>query len=294
MKNLHLVGLLRPQQWLKNLIVFLPVFFSGNLFDVACLKAAAGIFMTFCMMSSAVYCLNDLLDAEDDRRHPVKCKRPVAAGDISKRTALLMAGALALLSVTVSLYLPVNNPPATAALLTAYALLNAAYCLRLKRYAIVDVFTIASGFVLRLVAGGVGCSIWLSPWMVCLTFLLSLFLAFAKRRDDVLLSEQKGIIARPNIVRYNLPFLNQVLSIIGTATIVCYILYTVSPEVMERMDCEYVYTTSVFVLAGILRYLQITMVDLNSGSPTKILLKDRFIHCCLSGWGLLFAAIIYL
>lgn len=294
MKKLHLVRLLRPQQWLKNLIVFLPVFFSGNLFDAACLKASAGIFMAFCMMSSAVYCLNDLLDAEDDRRHPVKCKRPVAAGDVSERAALLMAGALALLSVTVSLYLPVNNPSVTAALLTAYALLNAAYCFRLKRYAIVDVFTIASGFVLRLVAGGVGCSIWLSPWMVCLTFLLSLFLAFAKRRDDVLLSEQKGIIARPNIVRYNLPFLNQVLSIIGTATIVCYILYTVSPEVMERMDCEYVYTTSVFVLAGILRYLQITMVDLNSGSPTKILLKDRFIHCCLSGWGLLFAAIIYL
>ena len=122
----------------------------------------------------------------------------------------------------------------------------------------------------------------------------ALFLAFAKRRDDVVIRQETGKITRKNIVRYNLEFLNQTLSIIGAITIVCYIIYTVSPEVEARMNSQYVYITSIFVLAGILRYLQITIVDIHSGSPTKIMLHDRFIQICLFLWACLFAFIIYL
>lgn len=172
-------------------------------------------------------------------------------------------------------------------------LLNIAYCLKLKLFAIIDVFIVASGFVLRLVAGGVACDIWLSPWIVSLTFLLALFLAFAKRRDDVVQYELKGSITRKNVNRYNRAFLDQVLGLIGAIIIVCYVMYAVSPDVEARLDSQYVYVTSVFVLAGILRYLQLTIVDSRSGSPTAVLYRDRFIQSCVACWILMFMFILY-
>ena len=127
-----------------------------------------------------------------------------------------------------------------------------------------------------------------------MTFLLALFLAFAKRRDDVVMYEQSGVVTRGNILSYNLPFMNQTLGVIGTITIMCYIMYTLSPEVMKRLDSQYLYLTSVFVIAAILRYLQISIVKVNSGSPTKILIRDRFIQGCVAGWIITFAIILYL
>lgn len=174
-----------------------------------------------------------------------------------------------------------------------YVLMNIAYCIRLKKIAIVDVFIISVGFVLRIVVGGLSTGIYLSHWIVLMTFLLALFLAFAKRRDDVALYEKTGERLRNNIVRYNLAFINQVLGIVGGMTIVCYIMWSVSPEIVERLGSSYLYVTSIFVLAGIIRYLQITTVDGKSGSPTSILYKDRFIHACLVGWVVSFVLIIY-
>lgn len=270
------------------------MFFSGNLLNAGYWVESLIAFAAFSLMASAVYCLNDVKDAEVDKLHPTKRLRPVASGDVSILAALILSVILCLSSLAVALFgLSLKPVPATITLAT-YTLLNIAYCLRLKHFAIIDVFIVASGFVLRLVAGGLACDIWLSPWIVCITFLLALFLAFAKRRDDVILSEKESVVVRKNIARYNLPFLNQVLAILGAVVMVCYILYTVSPEVIERFDSEYVYATSIFVLAGILRYLQIAMVDMESGSPTKILLKDRFIQCCILCWVALFVAIIYL
>ena len=171
--------------------------------------------------------------------------------------------------------------------------MNIAYCVKFKQIALLDVLIIAMGFVLRIVAGGLATGIILSHWIVLTTFLLALFLAVAKRRDDVAIYETSGVKARKNVVRYNMDFLNQSIGILGSITIMCYILYTVSNEVVERIGSRYLYATSVFVLAGILRYMQLTLVDRKSGSPTKVLLHDHFIHVCIIGWILAFTFILY-
>ena len=172
--------------------------------------------------------------------------------------------------------------------------MNIAYCMKLKQFAIVDVFIISIGFLLRIFAGGFATGVYLSHWIVLMTFLLSLFLAFAKRRDDVVMYEDCGVKMRRNVNRYNLTFMNQLIAVVACLTMMCYIMYTVSPEVMERFQSSYVYITSIFVLAGIVRYLQITIVDVKSGSPTMVLMKDHFIQICIICWILSFLIIIYL
>ncbi len=286
-----LVKLIRPHQWVKNGFVFLPMFFSGNIGDLLCYKQTIIAFLSFSLAASAIYCLNDLCDVEADRAHPKKRFRPIAAGDISEGAARVLMVFLAIGSLAISLLL---RSPWSTALVFGYMALNVAYCYRLKHFAIVDVFVVASGFVLRLLVGGIACAIWLSPWIVSLTFLLALFLAFAKRRDDVLLYELKGVTARRNIRRYNVEFLDQTLGIIGGMTMICYVMYSVSPEVEARLDCRYIYATSVFVLAGILRYLQVAIVDHRSGSPTKILIRDRFIQVAIAAWVAAFVIILYI
>jgi 4-hydroxybenzoate polyprenyltransferase len=155
------------------------------------------------------------------------------------------------------------------------------------------VFIIALGFVLRILMGGVATGIYISHWIILMTFLLALFLAFAKRRDDVAIYETSGVKARKNIDRYNLDFMNQAITVVASVTMVCYIMYTVSEDVVARMGSHYVYVTAIFVLAGIIRYLQVTIVDVKSGSPTRVLMKDRFVQACVAGWLLTFAIILY-
>lgn len=171
--------------------------------------------------------------------------------------------------------------------------MNIAYSLGLKRIAIIDVFIVSMGFVLRIFAGSVATQTPLSHWIILMTFLLSLFMAFAKRRDDVLIFNTSGISVRKNVSRLNLQFLNAAIVIVATMTMICYIMYTVAEEVMERLGSEHLYVTSIFVLLGILRYLQRILVDDASGSPTHILLKDRFIQLTIAGWIVSFLVIIY-
>ncbi len=286
--------LLRPMQWAKNAFVFLPLFFAGRLLDSWCWQQSVAVFISFSMMASAIYCFNDIIDVEADRKHPKKCKRPIASGAISFHTAVIVMIILVALSFALIGIMVDIASVKVGMILLLYLVLNIAYCLKLKQYAIIDVFIVSFGFVLRLVAGGIACAIWLSPWIVLMTFLIALFLAFAKRRDDVMMYEETGFVARKNVVRYNLAFMNQTLGLIGAITIVCYIIYTVSPEVVARFNSQYVYVSSIFVLAGILRYLQVAIVDGRSGSPTKILFQDRFIQCCIVLWLAIFIAILYL
>ncbi len=317
-----LILLLRPHQWLKNLFVFLPLFFDRHLLDAAFLQSAAMAFLAYSLAASGIYCFNDIHDVESDRRHPEKCHRPVASGSVSKSLAYgLMAvcfvASFAIIACAAMVFtvIPDANAPGTVALQGApdanalgtvafqgtmlavviafYIVMNIAYCVRLKHIALVDVFTIALGFVLRIMAGGFATGVRLSHWIVLMTFLLALFLAIAKRRDDVVRFEESGVMVRDILSRYSVAFINQALAIVGSITIVCYIMYTVSPEVMERFNSQYVYVTSLFVLAGIIRYLQLTIVDVKSGSPTKVLLKDHFIHTCLVGWIAAFVIILY-
>ena len=284
--------LIRPQQWIKNGFVLIPMFFGGRLLNVDDAIASVVTFFAFSFVASAIYCFNDILDVEADRRHPVKCHRPIASGAVSVPTAYALMVILTLLSALLLFFLP-QRAGETAGIVAFYFLLNMAYCLWLKRHAIIDVCTVAFGFVLRILAGGMACNVAVSNWLVLMTFLLALFLSFAKRRDDVLRMNETGEPPRRNTIRYNITFVNQAITITGTVTLVCYIMYTVSPEVVSRFHAPYLYLTSIFVLVGLLRYMQLTVVDEVSGDPTKILLRDRFTQAIVVAWIMVFLLIIY-
>lgn len=287
-----IISLLRPHQWLKNIFVFLPLFFDKKLLHIDYLVNAIWAFAAFSLAASAIYCLNDIMDIEADRRHPKKRLRPLASGKIAKAQAYVIMIILILASLAIACI--AFESKNLLAIIAIYIVLNIGYCIRLKHIAIVDVFIIASGFCLRVAAGGVATDIWISQWIVLQTFLLALFLAFAKRRDDVVIFNRDGSKARKNINRYNLEFLNNAIAIVATMTMMCYIMWCVSEEVIARMGTNLLYITAVFALMGVMRYLQLTMVDNKSGSPTKILMKDRFIHFCIAGWVATFLILIYL
>jgi prenyltransferase, ubiA family len=284
--------LIRPQQWIKNGFVLIPMFFGGRLLNADDAIASVVTFFAFSFAASAIYCFNDIVDVDADRRHPVKCHRPIASGAVSVPTAYALMAVLALLSALLLFFLP-QRAGETAGIVAFYFLLNMAYCIWLKRHAIIDVCTVAFGFVLRILAGGMACDVAVSNWLVLMTFLLALFLSFAKRRDDVLRMNETGEPPRRNTIRYNLTFVNQAITITGTVTLVCYIMYTVSPEVVSRFHAPYLYLTSIFVLVGLLRYMQLTVVDEVSGDPTKILLRDRFTQAIVVAWIMAFLLIIY-
>jgi len=288
------IKLIRPHQWIKNVFVMMPMFFGGSLFDPHDIASSIIVFFAFSFIASSVYCFNDVIDVEADRRHPVKCHRPVASGAISVGFAWGLMGLMLLLSVAVlSLLDSFSRFVNVGLVLLLYYVMNLAYCAKLKQYAIVDVTIIAFGFVLRTLAGGLATDIVLSNWLVLMTFLLTLFLSFAKRRDDVLRMNETGEAPRKNTIRYNLTFINQAITITASVTFVCYIMYTVSPEIVSRFHSDQLYLTSVFVLLGLLRYIQITVVDKRSGDPTKVMLRDRFTQCVVVLWALTFLVLIY-
>lgn len=286
-------SLLRPWQWVKNIFVFLPLFFDGRILHTDELVSAFTATSAFCMASSAVYSLNDILDAEMDRRHPTKRMRPIPSGRITKAMALMISICCLFISLTIPMLLGNAISFKLMSVISVYLLLNLLYCIKLKHIVIIDVFIIAIGFVLRLIIGSLSANVHLTHWIIMMTFLLALFLAFAKRRDDVTIYEETGKSMRENIYRYNLPFMNLTIGVIASITMVCYIMYTVSQDVVSRFGTSYLFTTSIFVLAGIIRYLQLTIVDVKSGSPTKVLLKDHFIHACILGWVITFFYLIY-
>ena len=290
----HYLQLLRPLQWIKNGFVFAPIFFSNNLLKWDYLWPTLIVFVSFCLISSAIYCFNDLQDVEGDRLHPKKCKRPIASGAVSIKAGYLLMGLCTVLSLAVLSLVKSVNTPYLYIIIIGYWLMNIAYCLRLKQIAILDVTIIAIGFVMRVLIGGLTADIWISHWLVLMTFLLTLFLAFAKRNDDYRIYEQTGSKPRVSITGYNQTFINEATAIIASVTMVCYIMYTMSEDVIQRMGTRYVYLTSGWVLAGLLRYLQNMIVYGLSGSPTKSMVKDRFIQLCILGWLASFFAIIYL
>lgn len=297
MKNMKaILKLLRPHQWAKNSFVFLPLFFNGKFTNLEFLFITIIVFFVFSFAASGIYCFNDILDAEKDKLHSIKRHRPIASGNIGKCSAffiMLICFIISLLTIYFFSSYIKTHVYNLYWVIAIYILMNIFYCIKLKKMIIVDVFVIAIGFVLRIFAGGLATGILLSHWLVLMTFLLALLLAFAKRRDDVVIYEQTGLIVRNNINGYNLSFMNQAVSIIASITMVCYIMYTVSPEVVERFQTSHLYITCIFVLAGIIRYLQITIVDAKSGSPTEVLMHDRFLQVSILGWLLAFVLIIY-
>ena len=269
----------------------MPLFFGGELFNTGALLAGVIAFFAYSFAASSIYCFNDIYDVEADRRHPVKCHRPIASGAVSVKQAYGLMILMLALSIGCSSLL---DGWETMGIILFYWCLNLGYCAKFKQYAIIDVCIVAFGFVLRLLAGGVATGVVLSKWIVLMTFLITLFMSFAKRRDDVIRMEKTGEAPRKNTSHYNLTFINQAITITASVTLVCYIMYTVSPEVLEHFHTDKLYLTTVFVLVGLLRYIQIAVVDQQSGDPTKILLRDRITQVIVVAWLAAFLFLIYI
>ncbi len=283
-----ILKLIRPHQYIKNLFIIAPLFFAGAITDQQALIASLLAFVFFSISASAIYVLNDLKDVNEDRLHPVKCDRPIASGRISIPQAWIIFTGLLALGLLGAYWLS----EMLFYIVLLYVMLNVLYSFGLKHISIVDIAIIAFGFVLRILAGSAVIQIPPSMWIILMTFLLALFLALAKRRDDVLLATQ-GKQTRKNIDGYNLEFVNAAMVIMSSVVTVSYIFYTISDEVQMRLQTEYLYLTVIFVILGIMRYMQITFVENNSGSPTKIVLKDRFLQITIVLWAAAFGTIIY-
>jgi len=290
MFNFQYLRLLRPHQYVKNLFIFVPLFFSHQITDTELLFNTFIAFVAFSLTASAIYILNDLHDIKEDQIHPQKKTRPLASGVISKNNAIISMSVLFIVGAIVMMSVSIK----ATFILGLYIVLNLAYSFYLKHIAIIDVTCISIGFVLRLFAGASIGMITLSMWIVVMTFLLALFMALAKRRDDVLIFLDTGKKMRKVTDGYNLRFLDAAMMIMASVVIVGYILYTTSIEITERLQTNYLYITALFVILGILRYLQIVFVEEESGSPTRIMLKDRFIQLTLLGWVFSYVWILYL
>jgi 4-hydroxybenzoate polyprenyltransferase len=285
----HIIKLLRPKEWIKNGFIFIPSFFAGDLLsgnEVLRLAIAA---IAFSLVASGVYVLNDYNDRAVDRLHPKKSKRPLASGAVSERTAIILqvvlfgAGGVIAFLLDVSFFY----------MLMIYFGVNVLYSFGLKNVAILDLFIVASGFIIRIYSGGVVANVPVSHWLSIMILLSALFLVIAKRRDDIIIKTETGEIVRKSSQSYNLEFINSCLTLLSAVIIVAYIMYTFSPEVIARFKSDYVFSTTIFVIAGIMRYLQITFVEGNSGSPTSLLYRDKFIIIVIIGWITSFYLIIY-
>ncbi len=286
--------LLRVEQWVKNLFVFIPLFFSGKIFETTQLFETIFSFIIFSFTASSIYIINDYSDIESDRAHPEKCRRPLASGEISVgRAKFVLVG---LVISTIGLIISLSdvfgyNVLKFGAVISSYFVMNLAYTFRLKHIAIVDISIIAVGFVLRVLAGGYATGIVVSQWAIILTFVLALVLAVGKRRGELVNTQLSGN-TRKALDGYNIQFADIVLSISVTLAIVSYIMFVISPETQKEFTNK-VFYTFIFVIFAFLRYLQQTLVYNRTESPTKMIYKDRYIQVVLALWGFAFLILIY-
>jgi 4-hydroxybenzoate polyprenyltransferase len=264
-----LVVAMRPSQWFKNTFVLAALVFSRHLFDVAYVQRTALGFVSFCLVSSAVYLFNDMRDMAADQEHPTKRLRPIASGRLGTRTATYAAVVLSLAALSIGFLLST----VFGGIVFLYAVLNVAYSLRLKDVVILDVMTIASGFLLRAIAGAVVIGVTISTWFIICTTLLALFLGFVKRRQELILLENSAIHHRRILKDYGATFLDQMISTVTSGVLLSYAMYTMSPTVMERTGSELAFTIP-FVIYGLLRYLYLVYQKGQGGNPTSTVLGD--------------------
>lgn len=287
----HYITLLRPKHWAKNLFLFVPPFFAGKFFELERFELLIAGFFAFSFLASSIYIINDYRDIQDDKKHPEKSKRPLASGAVNKNVAIAISVILALAGGTIA-YL-IDSSGKFLFISGIYYLLNIAYSFGLKNISIIDILIVAAGFVLRVKAGALLASVNTTEWFVIMTFLLALFLAIAKRRDDVLLKMNTGTEMRKAMKGYSLEFLNTLLGLFSAILIVSYVNYTASPAAFQKFGHRLFYT-ALFVIAALMRYLQITFIHNKAGSPTDVLYKDRFIQVTLLLWAASFFVILYL
>lgn len=284
---MELVSLLRIKHWVKNLFIFIPILVSGSLLDIASLEKATIAFVFFCTASSLVYIINDLKDVEKDRNHPVKKNRPLASGRIKKSQAYLIVGVL-LVIISIGQFL---FSPATLYIISAYVILNLVYTFWTKNIPILDVISISSGFVLRVQTGVVATSLIFSSWLVIMTFTLAMLLGLGKRKAE-LISLDGNVDTRKSLKGYSLQFISSLQTVFSTITITVYILYTVFSETFPGNRSMLLYS-SVFVIAGLSRYIQISNSEDMIEEPTNILYKDKFVFATVFLWVLYIGISIY-
>jgi 4-hydroxybenzoate polyprenyltransferase len=273
-----LIKAIRPKQATKNLFVFAALVFADRLFDPFSLGRSTLAFFLFTLVAGSVYLLNDLLDVDSDRQHPEKCKRPIASGQLPVPIAWIAFALLAPGGIAASFLVR----PAFGAAVAAYFALQVAYCFRLKHEVLLDVFTIAAGFVLRVVAGAMVLDVRISNWLLLCSLQLALFLGFGKRRQEIVLMGQKAGKSRAILNEYSLPFLDQMITIVTAVTIVCFSVYSVESDTAKKHP--HLWTTVPFVIFGVCRYLYLVYQKGWGGAPDEVLLKDRTLQVVIALW----------
>ena len=282
-------SLLRPTQWSKNAVLFAALIFAKHLFRPADVITVVLGFLAFCALASGAYVMNDLRDCERDREHPLKALRPLPSGRISRRAAVTLCLALVLTGLIGAVALNAGF----ALLASLYFVLQIGYTFWLKEIVILDVMAIAAGFVIRAAAGGVVIAVPVSPWLIICTFLLALFLGFSKRRHELVMLEDRATDHRASLKEYSPYFLDQMIAVVTASTVVAYAIYTVSPEVREKLGTDKLYLTIPFVLFGIFRYLYLVHQREEGGNPTQLLLSDQPLLVDVVLWILAAALLLY-
>lgn len=280
---------MRPHQWVKNLFVLSPLLFGQRLTDTESVLSGLEAFVSFCLMASALYILNDVVDAGADRAHPEKRHRPIASGALPISAAL--GGAALLLGVALAVAIPLGGR--FVALAGVYFTLTLGYCLSFKQIIVLDGIVIASGFVLRVAGGAAAVGVAPSHWLIVCAFLLSLYLAFAKRRQELLLLSASAMQHRRVLSQYTIGYLDQVNTILLASTLLAYSLYTVAPETVERFGTDRLIYGTLFVVYGLFRYLMLIQDPAKGGNPSRLLVRDKPLLMAVVGWVLYNAAVIY-
>jgi 4-hydroxybenzoate polyprenyltransferase len=286
---LHFLLSLRPAQWSKNLLVFAGLLFGKRLFEPPAVLQAVSAFAVFCVLSGVVYLVNDVADRDSDRQHPLKARRAIASGALPVPAAV--GAALALGAVGLAAAYAIG--PAFAGVAAAYLALQILYSFPLKHIVIIDVLTIAVGFVLRAAGGAVAVHVEISRWLLVCTILLALFIALAKRRHEIVLLADGASQHRPILGEYSPYLLDQMIGVVTASTLISYIFYTISPETQAKFNTAWLGLTIPFPLYGIFRYLYLVHQREGGGSPSDLLLTDRPLLACVALWALTVALIIY-
>jgi len=281
---------MRPHQWVKNAFVFAPVVFAGRLGDVPSLALASFATFAFCVLSGSVYLLNDAFDVERDRRHPTKRFRPIAAGRITPSTAVAWSAALVVVSVGVSAVLSWR----LSLVMLAYYGLNVAYTRALKNVAYLDVMIIATGFLLRVLAGALAINVAISPWLLGCTFLLALFLGFGKRLHELRMMDVGTSESRAVLQRYTISAVRRMMGLTATATLAAYAAYTFSAHAVHLFGTHWVPLTIPFTLFGLLRFMVLTGRDEEGVSPTEQIVRDVPFILNIVAWGLVVLYLMYI
>lgn len=290
MRDLALLQALRAQQWIKNLFIFAPLLFSQNITNRPLLLLTVRAFVAFCLISSAQYVFNDIKDLEEDRSHPVKCRRPLASGRMTVGSAVALLAGMGAGGMLVAA--TINLPFLLIA--AGYFVLQVLYTLWLKHIVILDVFIIAAGFLIRVVAGGLAIGVEVSSWLLICTILLSLFLALGKRRYELTLLQGDAANHRPILKEYNTYLLDQMISVVTASTFVAYCLYTISAETVEKFGTKNLIFTVPFVLYGIFRYLYLIHQKAEGGTPEALVIRDKPLLIDIFLWVLAAALILQL